>query len=99
MDSKDVLAYLASQYPKTSHTFIRREIAALERLGFEVRRFATRPVEETLVDPDDLAEEARTTVLLAVGAPALLAGSLAVLLRRPLRWLGALGTALSMGWR
>ncbi len=97
--ANDVLAYLASQYPKTSHTFIRREIAALERLGFEIRRFATRPVEETLVDPDDLAEEARTSVLLEGGAPSLLAGSLAVLLRHPLRWLGALGSALRMGRR
>jgi len=99
MPVNDVLAYLASQYPKTSHTFIRREIAALERLGFEVRRFATRPVQETLVDPDDLAEEARTSVLLEGGALALVAGSLAVLLRHPMRWLGALSTALRMGWR
>jgi glycosyltransferase involved in cell wall biosynthesis len=99
MGSNDVLAYLSSQYPKTSHTFIRREIAALERLGFEVRRFATRPVEEELVDPDDLAEAARTSVLLEGGAPALAVGSLAVFLRHPLRWLGALGSALKMGRR
>ena len=28
------LAYLVNQYPKVSHTFIRREIAALESLGW-----------------------------------------------------------------
>src|SRR5713226_2501608 len=29
--SKNTIAYLINQYPKVSHTFIRREIAALER--------------------------------------------------------------------
>jgi glycosyltransferase involved in cell wall biosynthesis len=95
----DVIAYLASQYPKTSHTFIRREIAALERLGFEVRRYATRPVDEKLVDPEDLAEKERTSVVLARGASGLLLASLAVLLRAPGRWFGALSSAVGMGWR
>jgi glycosyltransferase involved in cell wall biosynthesis len=31
------IAYLINQYPKSSHTFIRREILALERQGFEVQ--------------------------------------------------------------
>ena len=33
---KSIIAYLINQYPKVSHTFIRREIAALEREGIEV---------------------------------------------------------------
>ena len=28
------IAYLVNQYPKVSHSFIRREILALERQGF-----------------------------------------------------------------
>jgi len=34
------LAYFVNQYPKVSHSFIRREILALERQGFEVLRIA-----------------------------------------------------------
>ena len=30
------IAYLINQYPKVSHSFIRREILALERQGFEI---------------------------------------------------------------
>ena len=95
----DVVGYLASQYPKTSHTFIRREIAALESLGFEVRRYATRAIEETLVDPGDLAEKERTSVVLERGAPGLLSASLVALFRGPGRWLRALSSAVRMGWR
>ena len=36
------VAYLVNQYPTVSHTFIRREILALERCGVEVTRFALR---------------------------------------------------------
>ena len=31
------IAYLVNQYPKTSHSFIRREIAALESLGLTIQ--------------------------------------------------------------
>ena len=34
------IAYLINQYPKVSHTFIRREIQALERQGLIVSRIA-----------------------------------------------------------
>lgn len=36
------IAYFINQYPKVSHSFIRREILALERQGFEVQRIALR---------------------------------------------------------
>ena len=32
------VAYLINQYPAVSHTFIRREILALERQGVEIMR-------------------------------------------------------------
>ena len=34
MRSEMRIAYLVNQYPKVSHTFIRREIQALEALGY-----------------------------------------------------------------
>jgi glycosyltransferase involved in cell wall biosynthesis len=37
------IAYLTSQYPALSHTFIRREIAALRALGLRIAPFSVRP--------------------------------------------------------
>jgi hypothetical protein len=45
------IAYFINQYPKVSHTFIRREIQALEAMGLRVERFALRSPAEELVDP------------------------------------------------
>ena len=36
------VAYLVNHYPKVSHSFIRREILALERLGISVQRIAVQ---------------------------------------------------------
>ncbi|WP_420935755.1 hypothetical protein ACOJR9_07935 [Alteromonas sp. A081] len=36
------IAYLVNQYPKISHTFIQREILALEQQGFSVKRLSLR---------------------------------------------------------
>lgn len=37
------IAYLTSEYPAISHTFIRREIAALRRQGLTIQPFSVRP--------------------------------------------------------
>lgn len=58
------IAYVINQYPMGSHTFIRREIRALEEQGFEVLRFSVRDMRGESDDPSDHEEEARTTVLL-----------------------------------
>jgi colanic acid/amylovoran biosynthesis glycosyltransferase len=69
--------YLVNQYPAVSHTFIRREITALEDLGLVIDRQAVRPT-DNLVDPVDLAEMERTDYLLrsAMALPVAAAGSL-----------------------
>lgn len=54
------ICYLVNQYPKISHTFIRREIQALERLGVEVARISIRKVNEEIVDVDDQSELLKT---------------------------------------
>lgn len=66
------IAYLVNQYPKVSHSFIRREVAALEAQGLAVKRFSLRRCQEQLVDPQDEAERRRTTVILEAGARRLL---------------------------
>src|ERR1043165_8122354 len=50
------IAYFVNQYPKVSHSFIRREILALERQGLEVLRFSSRGWDAELADADDLLE-------------------------------------------
>ena len=57
------VAYLTNQYPKVSHSFIRREIAALEERSVSVERFTLRTVDEPLVDASDVRERERTTTL------------------------------------
>ena len=86
------IAYLVNTYPSPSHSFIRREIHALERLGHEVHRFAIRPTPDRLVDPGDLAELVRTEHLLRQGVRLPLA-LLTTLARSPRRAFGALGLA------
>lgn len=67
------IGYLINTYPRPSHSFIRREIAALENEGLEIHRFAMRGDGGALSDPADLAEHARTERVLEAGAARLLA--------------------------
>ncbi len=92
------LGYLVNQYPKVSHTFIRREIFALEKLGFKIERYALRGWDAEVVDPADLAERGLTHFLLQGGVAGLLLPSLALLLRAPLRSVRALAVGLRH-WR
>ena len=75
------LAYFINQYPKVSHTFIRREIEALEAQGCQVLRVALRGWDADVRDADDLAEQASSVYLLRSG--------LAPLLWAAIRQLGA----------
>lgn len=93
------IAYLVNQYPKVSHTFIRREILALEAQGVEVARFALRGWDADLVDPQDAQERTRTRYLLQDGVPALLLDALRQALRHPARAWTALSLAVSMAWK
>lgn len=90
------VAYLVNLYPKTSHSFVRREILALEELGVHVDRYSIRRVDEPLVDPADHREAERTEVLLAAGAARLLGATMRTALLRPWRTLRALGMVWTM---
>ncbi len=90
------VAYLVNQYPKVSHTFIRREILALERQGVTVLRFSIRGWDAEVADPTDEAERARTRYLLQGGLRALLAPVVRTCLRRPGAAFRALTAAVAM---
>lgn len=93
------IAYLVNQYPKVSHSFIRREILALEAYGLEVARFAVRSCKGELVDAADKVELSKTRILLEAGGSKLLAEFFRMLATKPLLLLKALGLTLKLGIR
>jgi colanic acid/amylovoran biosynthesis glycosyltransferase len=93
------VAYLINQYPKVSHTFIRREIHALERQGIEVNRIAIRGSPGILLDNDDKLEQEKTRYVLGAGATRLLAALFKIVLSHPLRFFQALCLTLRMSLR
>lgn len=92
------IAYLTNQYPAVSHSFIRREIIALESRGFEVQRIALRGWDDALADPADREERRRTRYVLQAGIFALLGDVVSTFIKTPARFVAALGLALRMAW-
>ena len=92
------IAYLVNQYPAISHSFIRREITALEKLGIEVLRFSVRCCTSELVDRQDKLELEKTKIILDVGIIGLFLNLLGTALTNPVRFLDALFLTLKIGW-
>jgi len=96
------LAYLCNLYPAVSHSFVRREIEAVERLGHEVHRFSVRQARADLKDPADRGEAERTEAVLGQGIPRLLLTALVLLVSRPVHAVHSLAAAARLsgpGWR
>ncbi len=93
------IAYILNSYPQPSHSFIRREIRALEAQGHVVTRLAMRPGDAPLVDAQDVEEAAATTYVLRAGAAPLAMAALRSLVAGPLRFASALRLAVSCGRR
>lgn len=93
------IAYLVNQYPKVSHSFIRREIRALEALGASVCRISVRGWSDTLVDAQDVTERERTRYVLKGGVLALAVSALWLVCTTPMRFARAIGLACRTGWR
>lgn len=91
------VAYVINQYPMTSHSFIRREIASLEAMGYSVQRYAIRAGSEALVDPMDRAEQPKTQVVLGAGLARVAWAVLTTVLVRPKTFFGAVRLALRVG--
>ncbi|UWQ57564.1 glycosyltransferase [Leisingera caerulea] len=89
------IAYVLNTYPQPSHSFIRRELQALERQGVDILRLAMRPSGAALADPGDQAEADRTEYVLKAGPGRLLA-ALAREAAAPARFGQALSLALKL---
>jgi colanic acid/amylovoran biosynthesis glycosyltransferase len=93
------LAYLVNQHPKCSQSFIRREILALEALGFDIHRFSIRSGEDLIVDPADQIELAKTRVVLGVGALGLAKAFVKAFIKYPQSFFKALQLTYQVGLR
>ncbi|MBU1238012.1 MAG: glycosyltransferase [Gammaproteobacteria bacterium] len=93
------IAYLINQYPKVSHSFIRREILALERQGIDVLRIALRGWDAALADEEDKQERTKTRYVLQGGLFPLLLASLKALIGTPRRFFAAFALAIRLGWK
>lgn len=91
------IAYFTNQYPKASHSFIRREIASLESLGVEIQRISIRRP-AALVDPADEIEAEKTWIIFDHLPQAVLL-AIRWLLLHPLATWRAMRLAVSIGFR
>lgn len=89
------LAYLTSQYPALSHTFVRREVNEIRKRGFSVSTFSVRPSENaTSLSPVDQAEASNTVNILPTTARRLLRAHALALRSRPVSYLQTFKEAL-----
>lgn len=91
------LAWLTTEYPKASHTFVRREILALEQLGHSIQRFSVRGG-GAVVDPADILEASKTTYILKQPLFRHLFSTLYMVFFRPLRFFRAARVAFATWW-
>jgi colanic acid/amylovoran biosynthesis glycosyltransferase len=90
------IAYLCNVYPAVSHSFIRREIEAVERAGHQVYRFTIRPIPTDLRDESDLREAERTEAVLSQGLPALAVAAAILAAQRPVKTVRAMAMAFRL---
>lgn len=97
------IAYLCSQYPKVSHSFVRRELLAAESQGHYILRVSVQPPAVPLVDPDDISEAAKTHAILGGSRAAVLVRLLSALIRtavtHPVRFFAGLRSTWLLGRR
>jgi glycosyltransferase involved in cell wall biosynthesis len=89
------IAYLVSQYPATSHTFILREVLGLRARGFDIHTVSInrdpRPLET--ITAEEAAERARTYYVKRHGAAGAVAAHAWALMRHPAGYLRGLRAA------
>jgi glycosyltransferase involved in cell wall biosynthesis len=93
------IGYLINQYPKVSHSFIRREILALEKMGVQVARFSVRDCASELVDINDQAELGKTQVILQQGIKGLVIGLVKIVMKKPINLLKTIKSVWKIGWK
>jgi glycosyltransferase involved in cell wall biosynthesis len=78
------IAYLCSEYPAVSHTFIYREIVSLRRAGMTVHTATIRrPSNLEVMTPSEREEASKTLVVLSQPLPAILFAHFRSFMRKP----------------
>jgi glycosyltransferase involved in cell wall biosynthesis len=91
------LAYVCSEYPAISHTFVLREIEALRELGLEIDTFSLRRTpDEKLLSERDRRVAASTVAILPPRWGRLLRAHLGAALRAPRAYFATLAYALGL---
>ena len=110
---RQAVAYVMNGFPRLSETFIAHEIYQLERLGLALRLYSVKDERELMVHP--VVGEIRAPLRYLTEASSLSGTTLVrwlgdnlgafwrahaqVAARHPLRWAGALASALQLSWR
>lgn len=93
------VAYLVNQYPSVSHSFIRREIQALEKLDMDIARYSVRSLLNELVDPGDLEEHKKTRFILGGSKILLMGAVIHTLFSHPAGFIKAFIKTIKIGTR
>ena len=90
------IAYLASEYPATSHTFILREVIGLREHGFDIATASINPDRRpaTRITPEERAERDSTYVVKCQGLPGAIAAHAWALVRHSSGYWRGLGAAI-----
>lgn len=92
-------AYFINQYPKVSHSFIRREVNSLEHQGFEIERYALRVDSGELIDERDKEELTKTKYVLQEPLWRFIQSFLLLIINNPVNVFKALNVTLKIGWK
>jgi glycosyltransferase involved in cell wall biosynthesis len=88
------IAYLVSQYPAPSHTFIRREVEELRNRGLDIQTFSIRsPLAAEIISDNDRREHENTWYLLPASPLLLIWAHLVSLIQHPIRYFKTLKLA------
>jgi colanic acid/amylovoran biosynthesis glycosyltransferase len=92
------LAYLISEYPGVSHTFILREVRRLRSMNFEVRVASVNPTgrPSSQLTAEEREEAATTFYIKSAGAGGAVRAHFATILRRPGAYIRGLSFALRL---
>lgn len=98
--SRKKVAYLASEYPGISHTFIFREIQSLRAVGFDVKTASIRrPANLEKMTGKEKADARQTLYIKDTALTKVGMAHLHILLKSPLQYLRMLKDALSLARR
>ena len=90
------IAYLTTEYPAVSHTFIRRELREIERRGHKIFRIALRSSNSPLKDPTDIEESQQTIYCLSQSIFMHLFSLISIIFTHPLLFIRALRLTFKM---